>query len=1543
MDLPTRPDALVDGAAPTDLTSLRSRLAALSPQQRRLVERMLAQRGADLGITRRAGGAAEAPCSFEQERLWFMYELLTRREIFHVPVALRLDGELDTGALERALQRLVLRHEALRTVFRQRDGRPYQLVLERMTLPLEQIDCGDAADPAGTARRHASQLVTEDFDLADGPLLRCTLYRIGERTHLLALVQHHIVSDNWSLGILLNDLGKLYARERGEPVRLTPLDLHYPDFAEWQRATVDGASMRRTLEHWRERLDGAPSALDLPTDRPRPAIRGSQGQFHHVRFGADLVAGLRELARRHDTTLLGAFLAGYVALLSRLVRSDSLVVGVPVAGRPRAEMQRMIGYFLNWLPIHVRVGDRPDLHTLVRRTGAALTEAMTHQDVPFDMLVRELQPSRRPGETPIFQTSFSLRDGAPTPPEMPGLEISFAELDGGATHYDLMAELWCEGDEVVGYLPYDDELLDGETVARWARWLEALLRAGLAAPDVPVADLEMLAPDEHVVIPARGLTRAGDAVPSGGTLHAAFAARAALRPDAVAVSDERERLSYAELSARADRIAAALQARGEGPGSIVGLVVDRSVDLPAAVLGVLRTGAAYLPVDPENPADRTADQFAECGVRTVLATPATVSAPALGSADGGPRTLVLDWQDPAWAAGAPGPAAVDVPPDAPAYVIYTSGSSGRPKGVLVAHRHVLRLLAACDEHLRLGPDDVWTLFHSYAFDFSVWEIWGALLHGGRLVVVPQWVTRAPDVFAELVLAERVTVLSQTPSAFGQVSEALLERPDPPALRYVVFGGEALHHAALRRWVGAHGDRRPELINMYGITETTVHVTVRPVRETDLAEPVSLIGPPLPDLSLYLLDGALRPVGTGVPGEIFVGGDGVSLGYVANPGLTAGRMLPDPFSGRPGARMYRSGDLAVRRRDGELVYLGRGDDQVKVRGHRIELGEVRTALDALDNVVRAAVVLERDRIGAATLAGYVVPAADARATGAGIRRALLRSLPEWMVPASITLLEELPLTRNGKLDRQALADRRDQAAATGPRGEPPRGDTARELAGIWRELLGVRAVGGEDNFFELGGHSLMVMHLVARIRTVLGVEVPMDTLFHRPQLQPLADAVDEVRSAAATAATAATPGQDAEAASVEVGSVAAASVAAGSAEPTAPGPTAELAAVRADLAARAAGIPRPGPRADADRNTVLLTGATGFVGRFVLAELLAGGARVLCLVRGGAARHGQLVAGMADLGLWREEHAARLELVDGDIAAPGLGMTGADRDRLAADAGRIVHTAAWVNHVYPYEELAAANTHSMAGLLELAARGPRSALTLVSTSSVYDSGAYPPGATVVPGPLRALPSAANGYVRSKAMAEQYLELAAELDVPAVAVRIPSVFGDQQRFQINPADAVWSWSRAMIETGGFPESFALEGNELFQALPADAVARAVLLADRGHTAAGARYLDAVPEAIGDTQDLVAAIRAAGHPLRPCPDRDWYSRVAGLDPGRVWVAGIAGQVAARLAADPSAAAPRTLRRFTAPDGLGELLRTRALHTPAQLAGYIRTLDAS
>ncbi|MGW3077179.1 non-ribosomal peptide synthetase [Kitasatospora sp. NPDC001132] len=1517
MDQPTepqtRPDAPVDGTAPPDLAALRTRLAALNPRQRRLVERMLAREGTAAGITRRADDTAEAPCSFEQERLWFMYELLTRREIFHVPVALRLDGDLDPDALQRALSRLVERHEALRTVFRQRDGRPRQLVLEHLPLPLERVDCTTAEDPEATARDLASQLVTDDFDLARGPLLRCTLYRTAERSHLLALVQHHIVSDTWSLGILLDDLGTLYAHERGEGPAPAPLDLHYPDFAAWQRAALDGPALRRTLDFWREHLDGAPDALDLPTDRPRPALRASQGRFHHVRFGADLVTGLRELARAHDTTLLAAFLAGHAALLSRLVRTDSVVIGVPVAGRPRPETQTMIGYFLNWLPLHIHLGDRPDLPTLVARTGAALAGAMAHQELPFDMLVRELQRPRHPGRTPVFQTSFSLRDGAPPTPRMPGLDTALAELDGGATHYDLMAELWCEGDEVVGYLPYDDELLDASTVARWADWLETLLRAGLAAPGVPVADLEIHRPGEHVLFPARGLTPPPPAAPPAPTtLHGAFAAHVARRPGATAVQDEREHLDYARLSERADRVAAALQARGEGPGSIVGLVLERTVDLPAAVLGVLRAGAAYLPVDPDNPAERTAEQFAECRVRTVLTTPDLAKAPAL-VLDTGPQVLTVDWQDPAWHSGTPAP--VDVPADAPAYVIYTSGSTGRPKGVLVTHHHVLRLLAACDEHLDLGPDDVWTLFHSYAFDFSVWELFGALLHGARLVIVPRWATRAPDVFADLLRTEHVTVLSQTPSAFRQVSAALLEHPGDTDLRYVVFGGEALHHAALRPWTDAHGDRHPQLVNLYGITETTVHVTLRPVRTADLDDPASLIGPPLPDLSLHLLDDSLHPVGTGVPGEIFVGGEGVALGYVANPALTAQRMLPDPFSPRPGARMYRSGDLALRRPDGELVYLGRADDQVKIRGHRIEPGEVQAALDALDTVARAAVVLERDRLGSAALAGYVVPADGTVTTGAAVRRALLRTLPEWMVPATVTVLDELPLTRNGKLDRRALAERRDHTAPTGPRGEPPCGDTARELAAIWCELLGVPAVGGEDDFFELGGHSLMVMHLVARIRTALGTDVPVDTLFRRSRLQPLADAVDDLRTAAATPVT----------------------------DPVVDAPDAELAAVRADLATRTARIPRPASRPAAPSTTVLLTGATGFVGRFVLARLLADGAHVTCLLRGAAGRRDRLTATLAGLGLNPGDHADRLELLDGDIAAPGLGLTGHDRDRLAERTGRIVHTAAHVNHVYPYDELAAANTHSVAALLDLAARGRRKSLTLVSTSSVHDSAANPPGATVTPGPLRVLPGAANGYVRSKAVAELYLDHAAEHDVPATVVRIPSVFGDEQRHQINPADAVWSWTRAMTDTGAFPASFDLEDNELFQALPGDAAAHAILHADHGHTTPGTRHVDAVPAAVGTTRDLVAAVRAAGHPLRPCPDQQWYTRVAALDPVRVWVAGLAGPIAAHLAADPSAAAPRTLRRCTAPDHLGELLRTRALHTPAQLTGYIRTLDAS
>ncbi|ROQ69500.1 amino acid adenylation domain-containing protein [Streptomyces sp. 840.1] len=1082
---------------------LEQRLAALAPAQRDLVLRIM-ERNPDAAarVRRRPPALTEISASFEQERLWFMSELLAHGEIFHVPTALRVDGRLHVEALRRALSRLTARHEALRTVFVAGDDGPRQVVLESVDIPLVVHGRGTGPDPVGEARTRAARAISEAFDLSTGPLLRCELYELGEDEHLFVIVQHHIVSDYWSLGILLSELGSLYAAELGGPLELEPLDLQYPDFAHWQRETLDRKALEGQLDFWREALDGIPGALDLPTDRPRPAIRTSQGRFHRVEFAPPLVAAMRRLAQENSTTLHVAFLSLYFGFLTRLTRHEELVVGVPVAGRTRPELQNMLGYFLNWLAIRVDVSGRPSLRQLVRRTRDAFNAALAHQDVPFDMLVRELQPARVPGITPVFQTSFSLRDAAPKPPDLPGLDVSFADLDGGATHFDLMAELWCEDDRVVGYLPYDDELFDESTVASYARWMTALLSAGTAEPDRPLCDVPLITPAEHAELVG---APAADFRDIATTLHGRFRERAAREPDATAVCDERCTLSYAELARRADRLAHVLLGRGAGPGTTVGLMVERSVDLPTAVLAVLKCGAAYLSIDPDSPADRTAGQFADCAVTVVIASPGLA-----GRLPPGPEHVVpLDWDAPALLDGSDEVVEAVVAPQSPAYVIYTSGSTGSPKGVVVSHANVLRLFTAGDRVFGLGSDDVWTLFHSTAFDFSVWELWGALLYGGRLVVVPYWVTRAPDAFLELLEREGVTVLSQTPSAFLQTAEVALARKPRLALRYVVFGGEALNFGALADWFEAFGEQGPELVNMYGITETTVHVTFRRVVRADTAETGSLIGEPLADLSLYVLDAELRPVPPGIPGEIFVGGGGVAQRYQGDPALTALRMLPDPYSALPGARMYRTGDLALRRRDGELVYRGRADQQYKIRGHRVELGEVQTALLGLDEVARGAAFVAEDRVAGLALHACVVPATEPAPTPTQIRRRLLRILPDWMVPTVVLVLDELPLTRNGKLDQRALvALRREEARRSEP-STPPSGEVAEALAAVWEEMLGVSGIGGEANFFELGGHSLMVVQLVSRIHVAFGREIPMETLFLKPELQAMADAVEEL--------------------------------------------------------------------------------------------------------------------------------------------------------------------------------------------------------------------------------------------------------------------------------------------------------------------------------------------------------------------------------------------------------------------------------------------------
>ncbi|HYH79590.1 MAG TPA: amino acid adenylation domain-containing protein, partial [Longimicrobium sp.] len=1046
------------------------------------------------------------PLSFAQERLWFLDRLQPGSALYNVPDALRLSGALDVDALERALGEIVRRHEALRTVFRELDGGPVQVIapFEGFSLPVEDLSTLDATSRAAIAKRRVDAEAVFPFDLSAGPLFRARLIRLGDEEHLLLLSMHHTVSDGWSSGLLRHELSVLYtAFCDGRPSPLADLPVQYADYVVWQRGQLRGEVLERQLAYWRERLAGAPTLLELPTDRPRPAVQTYRGAGEAFELSAELSARLEALARAEGATLYMVLLGAYQALLARYSRGDDVVVGSPAAGRTRGEVEELIGFFVHTLVLRTSLSGDPSFRDVLARVREATLGAYEHQDVPFENLVEALQPERSLGHNPLFQAFFALPDVPGADPSLPGLTVGDVAADIPTSKFDLSLFFTQSPGGLRGYIEYATDLFDAATVRRFAAHLEVLLEAVAADPARPLSSLPIVTRDERETI-VRTWAGAGAAFPVTGGLHQRFEACAAARPDAVAVTCDGEALKYGELNARANRLARRLRALGVRPESRVGLCAERSLELVVGVLAIVKAGAAYVPLDPAYPADRLAYMAEDSGIRVLLAQSALRDRVSVDGIE------VVALEDVP-ADELPEDLGIPVSADNLAYVIYTSGSTGRPKGVGVTQGNVLRLFDSTQSSFGFGAADVWTLFHSYAFDFSVWEIWGALLHGGRLVVVPWTVSRDPAAFRELLRSERVTVLNQTPSAFRALCEADEREPEPlTALRTVVFGGEALNYQALRGWLDRYGPRRPRLVNMYGITETTVHVTWHTVTGAELriAGAGSGVGTAIPDLRAYILDPAGNPCPAGVPGELHVGGAGLARGYLGRPGLTAQRFVPDPFSGDAGARLYRSGDLARWKADGTLEYLGRIDQQVKVRGFRIELGEIESTLLAHPSVAAAAVIVRGEGEDAALVA-YVVP--NGEMLGAGeLRDALRRHLPEYMVPAAFVAMDRIPLTANGKLDRRALPEPDAAGSSIGDGYLAPRTPVEEVLAAIWCEVLGAGRIGTLDDFFELGGHSLRATQVVARIRETFGVGLPLRAFFEGPTVAELAARVEALR-------------------------------------------------------------------------------------------------------------------------------------------------------------------------------------------------------------------------------------------------------------------------------------------------------------------------------------------------------------------------------------------------------------------------------------------------
>jgi amino acid adenylation domain-containing protein len=972
-------------------------------------------------------------------------------------------------------------------------------------LALTEMDLSAHAHPEAELERLAAEEVDAPFDLARGPLIRGRLLHLADDDHALLVTMHHIVSDGWSMGVLVHEFSALYAAfSQGLPDPLPPLPIQYADYALWQRRWITGEMLQRQLDFWRHHLSGAPALLELPTDRARPPVQDYRGARLEFEMDAELTAGLRGLSQRHGTTLFMTLLASWAALLARLSGQPDVVIGTPVANRRGAEIEPLIGFFVNTQALRIDLSGSPSVAELLAQVRSTALAAQTHQDIPFEQVVEALSPIRSMAHNPVFQVTFAWQNAPGGSLELPGLQLEPVETSSTTAKFDLELTLHDAGECIAGSLGYACALFDRSTIERHLGHWQTLLRAMVADDCALVARLPLLMPPEQQHL----LRTFNDTVapfPHELCIHQLFEEQADRTPEATAVVFEDASLTYRELNTQANRLAYHLIALGVRPDLLVAIALPRGIDLVVALLATLKAGGAYVPLDPDYPAERLAYMLADSAPR-VLVTEARVHA-ALGELPPSLKVLALDAATRPWEtlpAFNPGLRARGLTSTHLAYVIYTSGSTGMPKGVMVGHAQVVRLFEATRAWFDFNAQDVWTLFHSCAFDFSVWELWGALLHGGRLVIVPHLTARSPHEFYNLLCGQQVTVLNQTPSAFRQLIAAQADSDRMHHLRCVIFGGEALMPSTLSPWYALNGERT-RLVNMYGITETTVHVTYRPLAPEDTQSSGSPIGVRIPDLRVMLLDAYGQLVPVGVPGELCVGGDGVARGYLNRPDLTAERFVPNPF-GEPGSRMYKTGDLGRWRPDGSIQFLGRNDHQVKIRGFRIELGEIEAALRSHPEVREAVVLAREDAPGDKRLVAYVVGEAAPEA----LRQHLDSRLPKHMVPAAYVTLDALPLTPNGKLDRRALPAPEDEAFGTRA-WEAPQGEVESTLARIWSELLGVERIGRHDDFFVLGGHSLLAVQLASRIRAALGLEVPLAELFAQPTLAGYAQ-----RVAAATA-------------------------------------------------------------------------------------------------------------------------------------------------------------------------------------------------------------------------------------------------------------------------------------------------------------------------------------------------------------------------------------------------------------------------------------------
>jgi amino acid adenylation domain-containing protein len=1055
---------------------------------------------------------AALPLSFAQQRLWFLDQLQPGNPFYNLYSAVRLQGELDVAALEQSFHEVVRRHEALRTVFPNVNGKPVQVIMPAAKVTLEFKDLRDL--PEREREPKALDLATEDvqrpFDLTHGPLLRLTLLQTGDQEHLLVVCIHHIVSDGWSSRVLIRELVTLYESfSTQQPPRLAELSIQYADYARWQREWLQGDVLQAQLDYWRRQLAGAPAVLELPIAKPRPAVQTFHGAREQHMLPKSIAVAIDELSRRENVTQFMILLGAFQVLLSRYSNQEDIVVGTPIAGRGRIETEELIGFFVNTLVLRTDLSGNPSFQELLKRVREVSLGAAAHQDLPFEKLVEELQPERDLNRTPLFQVMFALQNIPQDSYELPTLKLSAVGTDTGAAKFDLTMFFHPAEDGLLGILEYNTDLFDADSIRRMWLHFETMLQGLIAHPEQPILSLPLLMEDERQQLIVDWNDTARD-FPSDVCFPQLFEDQVARTPHATAISSGETTLTYDQLNQQANRLARFLVTKGIGPEKVVAVLAPRSVSLLTALLAIFKTGAAYLPLDPRHPTARQLQILTQSGASLLLVAEELESVVAQASVE----TQIYQLERALEHIAETDNLEPRSGPRNLAYVIFTSGSTGLPKGAMIEQRGMVNHLYIKARDLDLNAADIVAQTASQCFDISLWQFLAPLLVGAQVRIYEDEVVADPRALLQTLEKDAVTVVETVPSLLRAM---LLEAGDVPlsSLRWMLATGEALAPATCRAWKEGFGDR-VRLLNAYGPTECSDDVTHYEVTSTPEDRLLRMpIGRALANTQLYILDRELQPVPVGVNGELCVGGVGVGRGYLYDTGRTAQSFIPNPFSDVASARLYRTGDLCRYLSNGEIEFLGRLDDQVKLRGFRIELGEIEAALSSHTAVEHAAVVVREDSESDKRLVAYVVLGEDqslnddAAMFHEDLREYLKAQLPEYMTPQLFVVLKDLPLTANGKLDRRSLPAP-DYSQVRAREYQPPRTETEKIVAEIWNEVLDAKEIGIDDNFFAVGGHSLLATQVISRIRQRFEIELPLRAMFESPTIAELSVTAEQTR-------------------------------------------------------------------------------------------------------------------------------------------------------------------------------------------------------------------------------------------------------------------------------------------------------------------------------------------------------------------------------------------------------------------------------------------------